>query len=214
MFLLSVILAYGDLAYLVLLGGALLIFTIFGMQIFIEKDPLAKRKILVAIALLFYAVFFYITYQQKFISLFLFNIHHVDLHFLGFSVNTQSVTGVLNTAVVVIMSPILATLYIKLKDKDLCLPHKFALGLLLCGCAYGLLFLACLLNTPTTKISIWWEVLAITVCFFSAELLINALGLSLMAKLLPKRIMGFAMGAWFITSAIGIKLGNMIAKLY
>jgi POT family proton-dependent oligopeptide transporter len=32
-----------------------------------------------------------------------------------------------------------------------------------------------------------------------------------MAKLLPKRIMGFAMGTWFITSAIGIKLGTMIA---
>jgi POT family proton-dependent oligopeptide transporter len=109
------------------------------------------------------------------------------------------------------MSPILATLYIKLKDKDLCLPHKFALGILLCSLAYGVLFLACFLNAPTAKISIWWEVLAITVCFSSAELLISALGLALMAKLLPKRIMGFAMGTWFITSAIGIKLGTMIA---
>ncbi|AXA33901.1 peptide MFS transporter [Francisella adeliensis] len=210
-FLLSVILAHGNLADLVLWGGALLIFTIFGMQIFVEKDPLAKRKILVAIVLLFYAVVFFCIYQQKFTSFLLFNIHHVDLHFLGFSVNAQSVPGVLNTAGVVLLSPILATIYIKLKDRDLCLPHKFALGILLCGSAYGVLFLACFLNVPTSKISIWWEVLAITVCFSSAELLISALGLALMAKLLPKRIMGFAMGTWFITSAIGIKLGTMIA---
>ncbi|MGQ4006521.1 oligopeptide:H+ symporter [Francisellaceae bacterium CB300] len=210
-FLLSAILAYGNIANFVLWGGALLIFSIFGLQVFIEKDPLAQRKIFVAIVLLFYAVVFYVIYQQKFTSFLLFNIHHVNLHFLGMDINAQSIPGVLNTTGIVIMSPILATLYIKLKDKDLCLPHKFALGILLCSLAYGVLFLACFLNAPTAKISIWWEVLAITVCFSSAELLISALGLALMAKLLPKRIMGFAMGTWFITSAIGIKLGTMIA---
>ncbi|ASG67937.1 hypothetical protein fh0823_06820 [Francisella halioticida] len=73
------------------------------------------------------------------------------------------------------------------------------------------MYLACLLNAPTSKVSIWWEVLAITIFFSSAELLISALGLALMAKLLPKRIMGFGMGTWFITSAIGIKLGTIIA---
>jgi len=209
--LLSAVLAYGDIADFVLWGGALFISVIFGIQVFIEKDPLAQKKMFVAIILLFYAIVFYIIYQQKFTSFLLFNVHHVDLHFLGISLNAQSVPGVLNTAGVVLLSPILATIYIKLKDRDLPLPYKFALGIFLCACAYGVLFLACFLNVPTSKISIWWEVLAITVCFSSAELLISALGLALMAKLLPKRIMGFAMGAWFITAAIGVNLGTMIA---
>ena len=78
---------------------------------------------------------FFIIYQQKFTSFLLFNIHHFDLHCLGFSVNAQSVPGVLNTVGIVILSPILATVYIRLKDRDLCLPHKFALGISLCGCA-------------------------------------------------------------------------------
>lgn len=74
------------------------------------------------------------------------------------------------------------------------------------------MFLACLINDPTAKVSILWEVLAITIFFSAGELLISALGLSLMAKLLPQRITGFAMGTWFITSAIGIKIGTTIAQ--
>ncbi|API86722.1 peptide MFS transporter [Francisella uliginis] len=209
--ILSYILKYGYLSTFILWAGAIFIFSIFVSQIFIEKDVMAKKKILVAIVLLFYAVVFFIIYQQKFTTVLLFNVHHVNLHFLGMDVDAQQIPGVLNTLGVVILSPLLALVYTKLKDKDLCLPHKFAMGLFLCGLAYGTMYLACLLNAPTAKISIWWEVLAITVFFSSAELLISALGLALMAKLLPKRIMGFAMGTWFITSAIGIKLGTMIA---
>lgn len=210
-FILSYVLKYGYLSTIILWVGAIFIFFIFASQIFIEKDILAKKKIMVAIVLLFYAVIFFIIYQQKFTTVLLFNVHHVNLHFLGMDVNAQQIPGVLNTLGVVILSPLLALIYTRLKDKDLCLPHKFAMGLLLCGLAYGTMYLACLLNAPTAKISIWWEVLAITVFFSSAELLISALGLALMAKLLPKRIMGFAMGTWFVTSAIGIKLGTMIA---
>ncbi len=44
------------------------------------------------------------------------------------------------------------------------------------------MFLACIINDPTSKVSILWEVLAITVFFSAGELLISALGLSLMAK--------------------------------
>jgi POT family proton-dependent oligopeptide transporter len=63
------------------------------------------------------------------------------------------------------------------------------------------------------KISFAWEVLAISVFFASAELLISALGVSLMAQLMPQRMRGFAMGTWFITSSLGIKLGSYVASL-
>ena len=47
----------------------------------------------------------------------------------------------------------------------------------------------------------------------SGELLVSALGLSLMSKLVPEHMRGFSMGMWFITSALGIKLGSYIASL-
>ncbi|BCD90544.1 hypothetical protein fh0823_06830 [Francisella halioticida] len=44
-------------------------------------------------------------------------------------IDPQQIPGVLNTLGVVILSPLFALVYVKLKDKDLCLPHKFAMGL-------------------------------------------------------------------------------------
>ena len=191
--------------------GAIVIFIIFVSQIFIEKDHKAKMKIVAAVILLIYAVLFFVIYQQKMTSFLLFNLHHVNLNVLGYSINPQSIPGVLNTSGVIILSPILAILYVKSGDRDLSLPFKFAIGILCCGLAYGTMFLACYLNSPTSKINILWEVLSITFFFSLGELLISALGLSLMAKLLPKRVMGFAMGTWFIAAAIGIKLGSLVA---
>ncbi len=209
---LTFILQTNSMINYILWFGAGIIFGVFAFQIYIEKDPKVRAKIIAAIILLVYAVLFFVIYQQKATSFFLFNVHHVDLELFGYSVNPQTIPGVLNTAGIIILSPILAFTYTRLGDRDLSLPFKFAIGILLCGFAYGSMFLACLFSDPTAKVSILWEVLAITIFFSSGELLISALGLSLMAKLLPKRITGFAMGTWFITSAIGIKIGTTVAQ--
>ncbi|APC96218.1 peptide MFS transporter [Francisella frigiditurris] len=210
---LSFILQTNNTINYILWFGAGVIFGVFAFQIYVEKDPKSRKKIVAAIILLVYAVLFFVIYQQKATSFFLFNVHHVNLNLFGYIINPQTIPGVLNTAGIIILSPILAFVYTRLGDKDLKLPFKFALGILFCGFAYGSMFLACLLNDPTAKVSILWEVLAITIFFSSGELLISALGLSLMAKLLPERITGFAMGTWFITSAIGIKIGTTVAQV-
>ncbi len=94
----------------------------------LKKIPSSRKKIVAAIVLLVYAVLFFIIYQQKSTSFFLFNVHHVNLDLFGYSVNPQSIPGVLNTAGVIILSPILAFIYTKLGAKDFSLPFKFALG--------------------------------------------------------------------------------------
>ena len=75
------------------------------------------------------------------------------------------------------------------------------------------MLLACLINDPTSKVSILWKVLAITVFFSARKLLISTLRLFLMAKLLPQRITGFAIGAWFITSAILRSVQQLLKQL-
>lgn len=143
----------------------------------------------------------------------LFNKHHVNLNFLGWSINPQTVPGFLGTSGIILLSPLFAAMYKKLGKRDLALPQKFAVGLLLSSFAYGLLFLVCLFTDPSKQISFAWEILSISVFFASSELLISALGVSLMAQLVPDRMRGFAMGTWFITSALGIKLGSYVASL-
>lgn len=193
--------------------ASVVIFSIFIWQIVKEQDSEQRKKMIVAVVLLLYAVVFFVIYQQKNTSFMLFNKHHVNLNVLGWDINPQTVPGLLGTAGIIILSPIFAKLYRKLGDRDLSLPHKFAVGLTMSSSAYGLLYLVCASTDPLGKISFAWEILAISVFFASSELLISALGVSLMAQLMPQRMRGFAMGTWFITSALGIKLGSYVASL-
>ena len=209
----SVMLQNDKLINLLLTVASITIFGYFIWQVIRESDHAQRRKMIVAIILLFYAVVFFVIYQQKNTSFMLFNKHHVNLHFLGWDINPQSVPGFLGTGGIILLSPVFAAIYRKLGTNDLSLPYKFAIGLLFSSCAYGLLYFVCLATDPSQQISFGWEILAISVFFASSELLISALGVSLMAQLVPDRMRGFAIGMWFITSALGIKLGSFIASL-
>ena len=61
-------------------------------------------------------------------------------------------------------------------------------------------------------VSAWWLVGSY---FLSSigELLISGLGLSMISKLVPQRLLGFLMGAWFLTTAIAAVLGGKVAAL-
>ena len=43
------------------------------------------------------------------------------------------------------------------------------------------------------------------------EILIGGIGLAMIAKLSPHRVMGFMMGAWFMATAIAMVLGGFVA---
>jgi POT family proton-dependent oligopeptide transporter len=195
-----------------LIIASIIIFSYFIYEIFRAKDRGSRQKMIVAIILLIYAIVFFIIYQQKNTSLMLFNTHHVNLLFLGININPQSTPGLLSTGGIILLSPFFAKLYKKLGDNDLSMPHKFSLGLTLSSSAYGVLYLVCLFTNPLSKINFGWEIFAISILFSSAELLVSALGVSLMAKLVPEHLRGFSMGMWFIASALGLKLGSIIAS--
>lgn len=45
------------------------------------------------------------------------------------------------------------------------------------------------------------------------ELLVSGLGLAMVAQLVPQRMMGFAMGMWFLTSATAAVIAGWVASL-
>ena len=59
-------------------------------------------------------------------------------------------------------------------------------------------------------VSVWWMVL---VYLFQSlgELMISGLGLAMVASLVPQRLMGFTMGAWFLTQAASFIIGGYVA---
>ena len=172
----------------------------------------ARKKMIVAFVLMLQAVIFFILYAQMPTSLNFFAIHNVRTVLFGMNVNPVSLQA-LNPFWIIIGSPILAYLYTYYgnRGKDLTMPAKFTLGMFLCSLG----FLAAALGgsmfaDANGMVSIWWMV--IIYGFQSiGELLISALGLAMVASLVPQRLMGFTMGAWFLTQATAFLMGGYVA---
>lgn len=177
-----------------------------------RENKTSLMKMLVALALMVEAVIFFTLYQQMPTSLNLFAVNNVIPNFLGFTIDAQAFQA-LNPIWIVLMSPVLAYFYGRLNKKDILfsIPYKFALGMTMCAISFLMLYFARYFYTGNGMVSSWW---LITSYLFQSlgELLVSALGVAMVAELVPARIAGFVMGMWFLTSAVAGFLGASVAS--
>ncbi len=208
----SYVLRHIIIAHSVLVVMALSILVMFFVEI-AKAEPELRGKLIAALILIIQGMLFFILYQQMPTSLNFYAINNIRHFILGFPVNPLSFQA-LNPFWIFIMSPILAAIYTKLgsKGKDLSMPSKFTLGVTLCACSFLILSLSKYFADAHGMVSSWWIIISY---FFQStgELLVSGLGLAMVAHLVPQRLMGFIMGAWFMGSASGIILGGFIAGL-
>lgn len=177
-----------------------------------KEGKASFMKMFVALALMVEAVIFFTLYQQMPTSLNLFAVHNVIPQFLGFSIDPQSFQA-LNPIWIVLMSPVLAYFYKKMYEKGISfsIPYKFALGMTMCAASFFMLYFARYFYTDNGMVSSWW--LTFSYLFQSlGELLVSALGVAMVAELVPQSIVGFVMGMWFLTSAIAGFIGATVAS--
>ncbi len=209
----SLILADSELSLLLLVGAAVL-FTIIYFLVAFRLPRHELRGMLIAFILLLQAILFWVLCMQTSTSFVLFARHNIDLTIFGFTIPVGS-TQIFNSIHVIAFSPILANLYILLEKKGIHLniPYKFTAGIFITGCCFLLLgFSSTFFVNSAYQISIIW--LFASYGFYSVgELLISALGPSMVAQLLPKRLGGFAQGMWYLTCAVGMRLGGMLSSM-
>ena len=127
---------------------------------------------------------------------------------MGLHFDPQSFQA-LNPFWIIVWSPILARMYQK---NTWSIYVKFATGMLFCGMSYLILYASHFFVDSTNQISGWWMVLS-SVFQSLAELLVSALGLAMVAELVPQSKMGTVMGMWFLTSAVSGITGAYVASL-
>lgn len=92
------------------------------------------------------------------------------------------------------------------------MPHKFAIGMVLCSGAFLVLPLGTKFATDAGIVSVNWLILSYALQSIG-ELMISGLGLAMVAQLVPQRLMGFIMGSWFLTTAGAAIIAGKIANL-
>ena len=188
---------------------ALGIVVIFAKEAFAMQGA-ARRKMIVAFILMLEAIIFFVLYSQMPTSLNFFAIRNVEHSILGIAFEPEQYQA-LNPFWIMIGSPILAAIYNKMGDR-LPMPHKFAIGMVLCSGAFLVLPLGTKFATDAGIVSVNWLILSYALQSIG-ELMISGLGLAMVAQLVPQRLMGFIMGSWFLTTAGAAIIAGKIANL-
>jgi len=156
-----------------------------------------------------FASLFWGAYEQAGSTLNLFADRYVHLELLGVKLYASWFVSI-QAAFVILLSPIFAWLWVKLGPRQPSTPAKYSLALLFVGLAFVLLLPAGAIAQTGVKISPLWLV----GCYFIeelGELCLSPVGLSVVTKLAPTRIVGLMLGVFFLSNAVGNKLAGWSA---
>ncbi len=190
----------------IVISIALIALVYFFVQLF-RQAPHERKRMIVALVLILQGILFFVMYQQMPTSLNFFAINNVDTYFLCFKVYGEQ-WQVLNPLFIFLVSPILSVFYKKVPGTHV---TKFCFGMSLCAIAFLILYIP-QFTTTTGIVSGWWLV---ATYFFQSigELLISALGLSMVAELFPRKMSGFALGMWALTTMVAGPIGGFVGSL-
>jgi POT family proton-dependent oligopeptide transporter len=163
--------------------------------------------------LFFFAVLFWGAFEQAGSSLTLFADRHTRLSLLGHSF-PSSWFQVEQPLFVLVLAPVFAWMWLRLGKRQPSSAAKFAAGLLLVGLGFLILVpAAAAAQSRGIRVSPAWLTALYLVHTFG-ELCLSPVGLSLVTKLAPARIVGLMMGVWFLATSFGNKLAGWVAGFF
>jgi POT family proton-dependent oligopeptide transporter len=161
-----------------------------------------------------FASIFWGAYEQAASTLNLFGDRYTRHELFGFSF-PSSWYQLVQPVSVIILAPIFAWLWLRLGRHEPSSPTKFAIGLVFVGLSFLMLVPAASMaqSGEGIRISPWWLIAALFVTEFG-ELCVSPVGLSLVTKLSPVRLIGLMMGVWFLSNSAGNKLAGWAAGFF
>jgi len=166
---------------------------------------IAAASILTLFALMFWAGF-----EQAGSSLNLFADRATRLTFAGYSYPSSWFQSV-EPLFVIIFSPIFALIWLRLGRMEPSSPTKFTLGLAFLSLSFLLIVPAARYYEHTkVAVSPMW-LIGLYFLQMAGELCLSPVGLSMVTKLSPPRIVGLMMGVWFFATAMGNYVAGWVA---
>ncbi|AMM52299.1 MFS transporter [Rufibacter sp. DG15C] len=186
----------------------------------VVKAPLTKEetdRMAVIFIITLFVVFFWAGFEQAGSSLSLYTDKYIDREVFGFLIPTAWFQSV-NPLFIVAFAPLTANLWLSLsqRGKDLSIPVKMGLGMILLGVGFLFMVGAVMqrggnVEDETIKASIFW---LIATYFFHTigELCLSPIGLSMVSRLSPLAYTSMLMGVWFLAPFVAQIAGGYIAS--
>jgi len=130
-------------------------------------------------------------------------------------INAEMLTGLLNPVFVVFLTPVVVAFFTwrSKRGKPISTARKIFLGMVITTLALLVMAVGASLGKDgAAKTAMIWMILYYAIITIG-ELCLSPMGLSLVTKLSPKRLVGLMMGGWFLSTSIGNKLSGFISGL-
>ena len=180
------------------------------------KTPLTKDEWTRTYALIFLCcvtIFFWGVYEQQGNTLQLWADQQTDWNFFGFEIPSTWYQS-MNPMIIILFAPLLDKFWSRQSKagKEPNTVMKMAIGCFLGAAALMVMFMAAK-AIGTDKGSVMW-LLGSTFLLTMAELYISPIGLSLVTKVSPTKIVSMMMGVWFLATFFGNYVAGYIGMHY
>ena len=209
--------------YLLLQAGAAnlqvvltVLFIILALMLIVEgvrEGAVSRDKTIAMMIIFFFNILFWCFFEQAGSSFTFLADQIVNRDFGDWTFPVAWFQSV-NSIAIIICAPIIAAIWVMLgkRNTNPSIPRKFGLGIIFNGLAFGLLMYALTqLINDQCKIP-FWTLFMVYVIQSIGELCLSPIGLSMVTKLAPTRLVGLGMGGWFLSTGIGNNLSGIFAS--
>lgn len=171
------------------------------------------QRILVLYIVAFFVIFFWAAFEQAGSSLTFIADNQTDTRIFGWTMPPSMVQNFNGLFVIIFAIPFsIMWLWMNKKGVEPISPVKQALGLALIALGYLIIALQVRDLGTAGKIGVIWLIILYLLHTWG-ELCLSPIGLSLVAKLAPKRFASLLMGVWFLGNAAGYALTGTLGAL-
>ena len=176
-----------------------------------RDGAVARDRALAMLVIFLFNILFFMFFEQAGSSFTFLADKIVDRNFGGWEFPNAWFQSV-NSVAIITLAPLIAWIWVKMGRANPSIPRKFGLGIIFNALAFLLLMyaLSSLVAPDTGKIP-FWTLFAVYWIQSVGELCLSPIGLSMTTKLAPTKLVGFAMGGWFLSTGIGNNLSGLFA---
>jgi POT family proton-dependent oligopeptide transporter len=216
-------LAVIPVAYLLLAVGAntlqlvlTVLFLALAVMLLVEgfrNGKVARDKVIAMMVIFTFNIMFWMFFEQAGSSFTFLADNIVRRDFGGWTFPTAWFQTV-NSLAIIFCAPVIAAGWVLLakRNSNPSIPRKFGLGILFNAAAFGLLWFSLSSLVGSDSKIPFWTLFMVYVIQSVGELCLSPIGLSMVTKLAPTRLVGLGMGGWFLSTGIGNNLSGIFAS--
>ena len=187
--------------FMMVIGPASIFYLFYEMRSFSASE---NKKLLAALVLIIFSIFFWAFFEQSGGSLSLFAVNNLHNTLLGIQVSPNGVNNSANSLFVIIFATLIGLLWIWMHKRKT-EPNtvvKFGLGFLFLAGGFWIFYYTKFFADPSGKTSLNLFTFGWFIITFG-ELCLSPIGLSAMSRLSPQKTQAVMMGIWYLASAYG-----------